>query len=105
MRQEVYYYTGCGNKLKDENITSESTSTKLAVKDEQFAKTLLGEGGALASGMLPAVEASSEKNLLETVTQEQTEKQKQPPRKKTEAEKAEPKTVLESATKCVKGLF
>lgn len=66
------------------------------MKDEQFAKTLLGEGGALASGMLPAVEAQSEKNLLENITKETTEKPRAPPKKKPEAEKAEPKTNLES---------
>ena len=102
--EEIYYYVGAGNTLKNENITS--TSAAVEVKDKnnkELVNALVCEGGALQTGALPSLEVSSEagaKAVLEAVSSANTVqvKNKKGPKDKDEAKKLEPKTVMESGS-------
>ena len=99
--EEIFYYVGGGNTLKNENITT--TSAKVEIKDrnnKDFTNAMICDGGALQSGALPNLEGASEsgsKAVLEAVSSATTVQVKaKQPKEKDAAKKAEPKTVLES---------
>lgn len=99
--EEIFYYVGAGNEMKDENITSESACVGVKVKgDKELAESLTGEGCALAAGAVPSLATGSEagtKHLLEAVTTAATTESKTK-RRKGNAEPATPavpKTILE----------
>lgn len=102
--QEVYYYINAGNKMRSDDLTKESTSVNIRDKgNQELADALIDpEGGALASGFQPEVQAATEegqKNLLEALhasTAQKPKKGKSQPSEKTE--KAVPQTLDESMT-------
>lgn len=97
--EEIFYYVGEGNVVKDKNSTSESQKVTLKESGKEFAEALTSEGAALEHGVLPAVPAASDagaKALLEAVASGSTvaTKGKRPNREKN-AEVAVPKSLAE----------
>lgn len=101
--EEIYYYTNSGNKLRNDDVTTEGASVNIRDKgNKELAEALIDpEGGMLASGIQPEVQAATEegqKNLLEALNSAQVQKAKKAKTEKTEkTEKAEPKTLDELA--------
>eukprot|EP00435_Cladocopium_sp_Y103_P068002 s1968_g30.t2 len=101
--KEIYYYTNSGNKLRNDDVTTEGASVNIRDKgNKELAEALIDpEGGMLASGIQPEVQAATEegqKNLLEALNSAQVQKAKKAKTEKTEkTEKAEPKTLDELA--------
>lgn len=95
--QEVFYFVGCGDKIRSDDVTLESTEVRINdVNNEALGEALIT--GPLDAGMQPATRAateSGEKNLLESLNTEVVEKKKDKPNKTEKTEKAEPKTLEE----------
>ena len=62
--EEIFYYVGGGNTLKNENITT--TSAKVEIKDnnKDLTNVLICDGGALQSGALPGLEVRRQNRRL-----------------------------------------
>lgn len=95
--QEVFYFVGCGDKIRSDDVTVESTEVKIAdANNEALGEALIT--GPMDSGMQPATRAateSGEKDLLESLHTEVVEKKKEKKEKGEKTEKAEPKTLEE----------
>jgi hypothetical protein len=102
--QEVYYYINAGNKMRSDDLTKESASVNIRDKgNQELAEALIDpEGGALASGFQPEVQAATEegqKNLLEALHASTVQKPKKGKGQSSEkTEKAVPQTLDESMT-------
>ena len=103
--QEVYFYVASGDKVRNDNRTTESTSA--TIKDagnQEVLEALTADDGVLGSGFQPGVRANSEagqKALLESLnTDSKVEKTKEKKEKKEKTEKAEPTTLEESLSCC-----
>lgn len=97
--EEIYFYIGEGNVLKDKNSTSESQKVTLKEAGKELAQALTSEGAPLENGALPAVPAASDsgaKALLEAVASGSAVATKaKPNRERTTPDKATPKTLAE----------
>ena len=106
--QEIYFYINAGNKLRSDDVTTESASVNIRDKgNKELAEALIDpEGGALACGFQPEVQAATEegqKNLHETLHASTVQKPKKGKGQSTEkTEKAEPQTLDESITQSEK---
>lgn len=87
---------GCGDKIRSDDVTVESTEVKIAdANNEALGEALIT--GPMDSGMQPATRAateSGEKALLESL-HIVVEKKKEKKEKGEKTEKAEPKTLEE----------
>ena len=85
--------------MKSEHITADKTSVKIRDQGNQaLTEALTGDGGVLASGILPDVEAATEggkKAVLEEVANACLSTKKATATKTEKTERAEPKTILE----------
>jgi len=98
--QEIYYYCNHGNKLINDEITSDSTAVKGIDKGNQgLVEVLTVEGGPLAAGALPAPKAGSpegQKALLESLAGGlQAAPKKKAKKEGTQVEEAAPKSFVE----------
>ena len=98
--EEIFYFIGVGNSVKDENITSEKAEVAIKTKgDKELTEALIGENGMLAAGAVPDANTASEagsKAVLDSVAGSTAPEKKG--KRKTTAEKSEslqPKTILE----------
>lgn len=99
--QEIYYYVGCGDIIRSDDKTKESTA--VTIKDsgnQELTDALISGEGPLANGFQPGVRTNNEagqKELLESLDEAtKVEKKKPKKEKKEKTEKAEPTTLDES---------
>ena len=96
-QEEFYFFVHQGGKVRKDNKTTERVGMRVddVNPDKELGEALLGEGGALAAGALPALEGMHEegtRNLLDAMHKEGVGKAKTPKRQEDkEAEKVEPK--------------
>ena len=101
---EYYFYVHQGGSVTKDNKVTEKTTIQIDDKnpDKDLGEALIGEGGMLASGALPAVEGMAEegtKNLMDAMHKEGVTKTKQPkPKEQKESEQVEPKQPWESGS-------
>lgn len=99
--QEIYFYVGRGDLIRNEDLTQETTSAEIADKgNKELIESLTTADGMLGAGLQPAVRTANEegtKVLLETILHDsKVEKAKKKTKKDTEkTEKVEPQTLEE----------
>jgi len=107
--QENWIYMPKGRLLRQDELVSESVSTKATKKLDQglFNALTAEEGGILPAGALPAVKAASEAgqravlSALDDDGKQVMKPKRQQRAKPGEAEKISPKTVLESGSQMI----
>ena len=97
----MYYYVNSGNKMRSDDVTKESASVNIKDKgNKELAEALIDpEGGVLAAGLQPEVQAATEegqKNLLEALHAASVQKPKKGKNQVEKTEKAVPQTLDES---------
>lgn len=102
--QEIFYFCGAGAEISNKRRVEESTAATIRDNDpdpEAFT-ALVGEGGVLAPGALPAIgglSAEGEKAIHESLGCEVVKAKKPPktPKPKEEAQELKPSTMKEKA--------
>lgn len=97
--QEIYYYVGTGDLMRNDDLTTESTCATIRdAGNQELAEALTCADGVLQGGLQPAARVANEegqKELLKALGESQVGKSKNPKNPKEKTEKAEPKTLDE----------
>lgn len=101
--QEIYYYLSCGNIVRNDDLTKESTEVSIRdAGNKELTEALTTGDGLLKAGLQPEVSCATEggqKALLESVAGEMEENKAKPNKRRgtqnSKPEKVEPKTLEE----------
>lgn len=101
--QEIYYYTNHGNKIRDDDVVTESARVAIEDKGNKvLGESLIADDGPLGAGARPNVIAATEegqKKLLESLDPDSHVEKKKPkrtPKNNESTEQAQPLTLDES---------
>ena len=94
--QEIYYYVGKGDLVRNDDMTKESTAVTVRdANNKELVEALTTGDGPLLAGLQPAARVANEAGqqaLTQALTDEKVDKKKAKKEKKDKTEKMEPKT-------------
>ena len=97
--QEIYYYVGKGDLVRNDDKTKESTAVTIRdSNNRELTEALTTGDGPMLAGLQPAARVANEAGqeaLTQALTDEKVEKKKAKKEKKEKTEKLEPKTTEE----------